>query len=129
MIHSYLKRGFTVNKLITMFFLLVVTLLWQTQAIGGTNAYRMLQVCEGDETRALCHAYINGMLDIYIYVDDVQERKGGKLKVKFCIPEGGVTYNQTRLIFIKHVKANPKALTFPAAPVMLWGLMETFPCK
>ncbi len=101
----------------------------------GTSFQRtdeLLWMCEGRASESgipeidilRCATYLDGMLDLNAVIQS--HAPGAAL---FCPPEGGISLDQARLIFVKWVREHPEDLHTTARVSAVLALAEAFPCQ
>ena len=102
----------------------------RSEAARFSGAY-MVRICgvneKGQEVapgaHAACQSYISGIID---YHNMLQSMKMAP-DINFCIP-GKVTLNEIHLYVLQYLQRNPQHDSFVAAPAVLMGLYEKYPC-
>jgi hypothetical protein len=78
--------------------------------------------------RTECIGYIAGLLDMYSFMEDAEEKtfkKGGNRP--FCIPDS-VTIDQVADVVVQFLNAHPTHRHYAAASLLAGAFMEGFPC-
>lgn len=107
-----------------------------TAASGGADAARfsgayLVKICgvndAGSEiapgAHAACQSYISGIIDYHNMLRSMKMAPD----INFCIPEN-VTLNEVHLYVLEYLRRNPQHDSFVAAPAVLMGLYEKYPC-
>jgi hypothetical protein len=105
---------------------------FQAQSPHSRPANDLVRACEflGKDIKrpveamdvGICLGYFNGFLDANLLVDLMN---GPKI---FC-PDNGVTVDQLRKIFLKHMADHPEQLHLLASVTVEAALQKAFPCK
>lgn len=93
----------------------------------------LTQLCSydaaGKETapgaHASCQSYVAGIIDYHDLFKSVNQ---GGAKVDFCLPTA-LTYSDLQRIVLEYLQRNATHAESPAAPAVLLGLREEFPCS
>lgn len=102
----------------------------QGMAARFSGAY-MVKICGVDDkgneiapgAHAACQSYISGIIDYHNMLRSMKMAPD----INFCIPEN-VTLNEVHLYVLEYLRRNPQHDSFVAAPAVLMGLYEKYPC-
>lgn len=111
----------------------------QAQAQGLETAETLESLCktaDGDTPLEAaggiqCYSYLSGVADgLGLLQTSIAVEMGWKqTEVPFgpCFPDGGVSPDQIRRIFLKHLAENPEDLHLPSRAVVFGALVKAFP--
>jgi hypothetical protein len=107
-----------------------------TAAPNGAEAARfsgayLVKICGVNEAgqeiapgaHAACQSYISGIIDYHNMLRSMKMAPD----INFCIPQS-VTLNEVHLYILQYLERNPQHDAFVAAPAVLMGLYEKYPC-
>ncbi len=114
--------------------ILVLTLLWPMSLLGDYSGNDMMEYCDGTDVgepkqhvvfAGTCFGYLIGIISA-----NETLRESGQLKKpgRVCLAEG-VTADQLRQVFLKHMRQHPENWHLPGSVLMLNALKGTWPCK
>lgn len=73
---------------------------------------------------AACQSYIAGVIDYHNMLRSMRIAPD----INICVPES-VTMNELHLTVLKYLERHPEHDSFVAAPAILLGLFEKYPCR
>ena len=113
-------------------FTILLVLLAVSTAHASTRADELLWKCNGtgdDETDAMlgklaCASYLSGFLDAYTITT-----YGQKSNHLICLPDRGISNDQTIRIVVKFLEDHPEDLHESARSMVFVALQAAFPCR
>ena len=99
--------------------------------LAATNAAAftgndLLKTCSTTSLEPICIAYIGGVADGIMILDDYANHAGALKNHVVCIPEG-VIHNQIADIAVSYIRAKPELRHLSASNLILRALVEKFP--
>lgn len=83
-------------------------------------------MCEHETQKLICAGYISGVTDTLALVSDISSKKS---KPIVCLPEQGVSVDQSIKVVMKYIKLNPELSHKPARMTILLAYHYAFGCK
>lgn len=110
---------------------MVLTASSERAAAARFSGAYLVKICgvdaQGNEiapgAHAACQSYISGIMDYHNMLRSMKMAPD----INFCIPES-VTLNEVHLYVLEYLQRNPQHDAFVAAPAVLMGLYEKYPC-
>ena len=118
--------------MITVLMVVFVGLSARPAEAARFSAAYLMKICGVDAggnevtpgSHAACQSYISGVIDYHNMLRSMKIAP----EIDFCIPET-VTLNEIHLTVLRYLQRNPQHDAFVAAPAVLLGLYEKYPCR
>jgi hypothetical protein len=106
--------------------LIAGVMLTTSPALAAGTAEELMRDCQGrnsDSGFAYCIGYIAGIKDANALSWGIHKRG------LFCLPERGLSNEQSLALFLAYMQTHPQAWHEPARQTVVFAHHEAFPCK